>query len=182
MKKRNVFLTAAIAAGLMMSALAMSVSAAQITEEDAKAIALENAGVKDEDVAYIYAKPDKEDRQVVFDVKFNTKTNEEYEYEILADTGKILEIDYEREFFSNTTGNAGKETTLEQAQETALSHAGTTADKVTFVKRETDYDDGRLVYELEFYTDTYQKYEYDIDAKNGQIIAWSYEAADASLR
>ena len=40
---------------------------------------------------------------------------------------------------------------LEAAKEAALKHAGVSASDATFVEAEYDYDDGRMVYEVEFH-------------------------------
>ena len=58
---------------------------------------------------------------------------------------------------------------LEAGKAAALSHAGLTADQVTFLEVEYDYDDGRMVYEVEFHCNG-QKYEYEIDALTAQVV------------
>ncbi len=64
---------------------------------------------------------------------------------------------------------------LEQAQTTALNHAGLSAADVTITKAQQEIDDGQSVYEIEFVTaDT--KYEYEIDAKLGTVFKYSQEA------
>ena len=157
-RRKTLISLTALAAGLFMTAFATTVLAAQIPEEKAKSIALENAGVKTEDVAFIRSEPDLEDGKAVFDVEFITNTNEEYDYEILAENGEILGIDYKKTSLPSSEGS-GKNISLAQAEEIALTHAGKTADSVTFIKKDADLDDGRLIYEFEFYTANYQKYE-----------------------
>ena len=66
------------------------------------------------------------------------------------------------------------ELTEAQAQEIAMNHAGINADAVDFVRTELDFDDGRLKYDLDIYSDR-TKYDYDIDAKTGEILAFSRE-------
>lgn len=63
----------------------------------------------------------------------------------------------------------------EQAKAKALEHAGTAADKVTFVQAKLDYDDGKLVYDVEFYTGT-KEYDYEIDANTGAVISYDFDA------
>lgn len=174
-RQKTLISLTALAAGLFMTAFATTVLAAQIPEEKAKSIALENAGVKTEDVAFIRSEPDLEDGKAVFDVEFITNTNEEYDYEILAENGEILGIDYKKTSLPSSEGS-GKNISLAQAEEIALTHAGKTADSVTFIKKDADLDDGRLIYEFEFYTANYQKYEYEVDAKSGEILAWDYDS------
>lgn len=174
-KQKTKVLSATIAAGLLTVALATTVFAAQITEEKAKSIALENAGVKTEDVAFIRSELDLEDGKTIFNVEFITNDNEEYDYEILAENGEILGTDYKKAALP-AAGDSGKNISLAQAEEIALKHAGKASDAVTFLKKDTDLDDGRLIYEFEFYTGSYQKYEYEVDAKSGEIIAWDYDS------
>lgn len=66
--------------------------------------------------------------------------------------------------------------TEEQAREKALAHAGLSGGAVTFTGAGLDFEDGRKVYELEFRTDTYVEYEYEIDAYTGEVISYKSEA------
>ena len=47
---------------------------------------------------------------------------------------------------------------------------------MTFVKAELDRDDGRLVYDVEFYTADYKEYDYEIDAATGEVVSYDYDA------
>ena len=55
------------------------------------------------------------------------------------------------------------------AKDAALADAGLSASDVTFVKQEFDRDDGRAVYEVEFYSGGVE-YEYKIDAATGAVL------------
>ena len=80
---------------------------------------------------------------------------------------------------TTTTPAANGQITLEQAKETALKHAGLKADAVTFVKAEQDYENGKLVYEVEFVTNDGGKvveYDYEIDAATGTVVSYDYDA------
>lgn len=75
------------------------------------------------------------------------------------------------------TGTANTGTiSLEDAKTAALSHAGFTSSQVTFVKGKLDYENGRQVYEIEFYTQDYREYDYEIDAATGEIVSYDYDA------
>lgn len=174
MRNHLSFPTALFAAGLFSATFTLNTFAAQLTDETAKITALENSGVKEENVVLVSVEKDFEDGQLVYEVAFFTKTAEEYNYELLAEDGKILGISYEKKGVS-TAGSVAKEVTLEQAQEIALSYAGVKADQATWIKQNTELDDGEIMYELEFYTSDYQKYDYDIVKKNGEILSWEYE-------
>ncbi len=66
---------------------------------------------------------------------------------------------------------------VEQAKAKALAHAGLTANQVTFVQQHLDWEHGRQVYEIEFYTNSgYTEYDYEIDAVNGSVISFDYDA------
>ena len=70
----------------------------------------------------------------------------------------------------NNTGNIS----LDKAKEIALSHAGLSADQVTFVKVNMDFDDGIQKYDIKFYCNG-QEYDYEINSSNGQIIQFDYD-------
>ena len=56
-----------------------------------------------------------------------------------------------------------------QAKKIALQDAGLNESNVDFMETETDYDDGRKIYEIEFGYD-YREYDYEIDAQTGHIL------------
>ncbi len=182
MKRKLSCWATVMAAGMLAVISAFSVSAAPVNEEKAKSIALDSAGVKAENVVFLHADQDEDDGRLIYEVELITKANEEYDYEILMDTGEILGISYEKKAYAVQGGNSGKDITVEKAQELALNHAGAVADKVIWIKQKKDFDDGRFVYELGFYTDGYQEYEYDIDGTNGEVIAWEFESNSAYAR
>lgn len=62
-----------------------------------------------------------------------------------------------------------------KAQEIALAHAGIKAADATITKSKLDYDDGRQVYEIEWYANG-AKYDYEIAVATGEIINSGYEA------
>ena len=57
---------------------------------------------------------------------------------------------------------------LEQAKQTALERAGVKAGEVRFNKAHQDWDDGRMVYELEFWKGN-TEYDVDSDAATGRV-------------
>ena len=75
----------------------------------------------------------------------------------------------EKQVESNNTASLIGEA---KAKEIALSHAGLKEGDVTFITCHLDYDDGRQVYDIEFYKDM-TEYDYEIDAYSGDI--WSYD-------
>ena len=71
--------------------------------------------------------------------------------------------------FPAASGDIGSE----KAKSIALNHAGVTSSTAKFVKVERDRDDGRLLYEVEFYAGN-KEYDYEILAADGTIL--SYDA------
>ena len=64
--------------------------------------------------------------------------------------------------------------TLEQAKQVALDYAGVNAADATFTKAYQDWDDGRQVYEFEFYAGN-MEYEIDVDVNTGRVRDFSSE-------
>ena len=64
--------------------------------------------------------------------------------------------------------------TLEEAKQAALEYAGVKASEATFTKAHRDFDDGREVYEIEFYANG-TEYEMDVDVNTGRILDFSRE-------
>ena len=60
------------------------------------------------------------------------------------------------------------------AQKIALEHAGVKAADATIIKSKLDYEDGRQVYDIEWYAGG-AKYDYEIATDTGEIISSAYE-------
>ena len=151
---------------------------ASITAERAKEIALGHAGLTAGQVTFARANLDWENGRQVYEVEFYTSDYKEYDYEIDASTGAIVSYDYDAEYYSRPSngGSATASITAERAREIALNHAGLTASQVTFARADLDRDDGRLVYDVEFYTSDYKEYDYEIDASTGAVLSYDYDA------
>ena len=173
----------------------------------AKAVALESAGVAEDDAVFSTAGLDKRNGMDYYAVDF-TAGGRSYEYDIDAVTGVVIDSSSgggtaetpaagdddgtasapaaasPSPSAGQTTGGQAAATavTEEQAREAALSHAGLTADQVTFVRSELDRDDGRLMYDVEFYTSDYKEYDYEIDAATGEILSYDYDAEGYSYQ
>ena len=171
----------------------------------AKAVALEAAGVAEDDAVFSTAGLDKRNGMDYYAVDF-TAGGQSYEYDIDAVTGVVIDSSSgggtaetpaagdddgtasapaaasPSPSAGQTTGGQAAAVTEEQARETALSHAGLTADQVTFVRSKLDRDDGRLMYDVEFYTSDYKEYDYEIDASTGEILSYDYDAEGYSYQ
>ena len=67
---------------------------------------------------------------------------------------------------------------IEAAKETALKLAGLTEDQTQRLWVKRDYDDGRSIYEVEFYGEGRDEYDYEIDAVTGEIVAFDTDLHD----
>ncbi len=65
-----------------------------IQESEAKNIAMQHAGVSEQDITFMFAETDYENGRQCYEIKF-TKGLSVYEYKIDAKTGDILEFDKE---------------------------------------------------------------------------------------
>ncbi len=157
-------------------------NASVISSDKAKEIALKHAGVAAVDVSFIKVEYDYDDGIKKYDVEFSVK-NFEYDYEINAESGKILksEKDFEDGYRVTTTAqkstnanNSNNTISASKAKEIALKHAGFSADKVSYIKAEYDYDDGVRKYEVEFKVDRVE-YDYEINAVTGNVISCEKE-------
>ena len=63
---------------------------------------------------------------------------------------------------------------MEQAKQVALDYAGVKAADATFTKAHRDYDNGREVYEIEFYVGS-TEYDMDVDVLTGRVTDFSSE-------
>ena len=146
--------------------------------EKSIAVALADAGLKQDQVQNLKGSFDKEDGLEVYDVYFEAN-GFEYEYTIKAADGTILESEIETPDGKIVTAEEARDIGLEKAKAAALSHAGVAEKDVTFTKSKKDSDDGRLVYEFEFVKGS-TEYDYEVDASTGSIIAFSKETVDSA--
>ena len=111
----------------------------------AKEIALDHAGLTYSDVSFVRVELDWEDGRPQYEVEFYSGSKE-YDYEIDAATGKILDVDFDIENFTIPSGSAGDYIGEARAREIALDHAGVSGSAATFVHVELDWDDGRPIH------------------------------------
>ncbi len=160
---------------------AASGSTTDIGEAKARSVALSHAGISKSSTSYIYAKKDWDDGRSVYDVEF-WADGKEYDYEILASNGTILSYDYDAEYQwsgSTGTGSTASASTTDigeaKAKSVALSHAGISESDTSYIYAKKDWDDGRWVYDVEFWADG-KEYDYEILASNGTILSYDYDA------
>lgn len=140
-----------------------------ISVEDAKAKAIADAKVDPKDVVFTKAYYDADDFVPHFDIKFEAN-GKEYEYEIKAADGTVLEKDVDRADRPAQTSQADSSyITADEAKSIALKHAAVTAADAKRLEAELDLDDITAHYDVEFSAGRYE-YEYEINAVTGKII------------
>lgn len=153
----------------------------QISIEEAKSAALADAGLTASDVVFTKEKSDYEDEIAVYDVEFYA-AEYEYEYEINASTGAVYSKNVEAHRRSGTghLGHSGNITATgasigeEEAKSIAVNHAGFALADVNLLKVKLDMEDGKTVYEVEFYKEN-KEYDYTIDASTGTILEYDID-------
>ena len=141
----------------------------KITKQGAIEIALDNANVKEEETSRLTAYLNLDDLYKQYDIEF-VAGNFEYEYEVDATTGAILDASKEQIGFNAPVlpdPNSNEYIGEESAKQIAYDNAG--VNEVSFVRVHLDSDDGIFYYDVEFRSGDYE-YNYDIDAKTGDLL------------
>ncbi|MCQ4637511.1 PepSY domain-containing protein [Anaerovorax odorimutans] len=194
------------AAGMMVKTSLAHDSGNYIGAEKAKTIALESVGVSPAKATFTKVEIDRSERPVVYDIEFYTASNE-YDFEIEAKTGNILEKSSEaitaqaplpQAGTSNPAGSgtdaaavtptqqaanpSGKASSseyigIDKAKSIAFKHAGVSASAAKITKAKLDSDDGVKTYEIEFISGS-REYEYEINAYTGKVMDYDTEVLD----
>lgn len=147
--------------------------------------ALAKAGLADvatADLSMLFVKLDEEHGRIAYEVEF-VYGGFEYEVTVSAENGSIL--DYEKdedkkELTSLPEFDSEGYISEEEAKNIALAHAKLTKAGIMGLRVMLERDDGRMVYEVEFYF-VDSEYDYDIDAVTGEIISFDRDAEHISL-
>lgn len=144
-------------------------SGGPVTEAEARAIALSQAGLTEADVRFIESKKDRHDGQSVFEVEFDALTGEEYSYDIREADGAIVSYDYDYDRNPSVNSSGSGMLSEDQIRETVLSRVpgASAAD----VRLWLDEDDDRYQYEGQLVWDG-MEYEFKIDAYSGSVLEW----------
>lgn len=178
-------------------------SASYIGVEAARSAALKDAGETEGD--FTNATLEERDGTIYYDVEF-TAGGAKYEYAVDALTGSIIEAKKEggesqssssqpsssSSQASSQSGSSLNSTpkaessqassaagstgliTEEEAANIAKEHAQVT--DCTMLPVQLDRDDGRQVYDVEFFTADGKEYDYEIDAATGEVLSYDYDA------
>lgn len=149
-------------------------SSAYIGEERALEMALTHAGVARDSLTKYENKLDYDDGNMVYEIEFSSNSIE-YEYEIDAVTGDIMQHEMEAKHPSHTSSGNGEQGNTqriseEQAQAIALRDAQFTTADVQFDKSVCYREDGQWQFDLVFRSNTH-KYRYEVNAVSGDILS-----------
>ncbi len=149
-----------------------------IGKDKALETALAKAGLDKSQISDYSVEFECDDGVITYDVEFYSGSTE-YEFEIDATTGSIIEYETDGDGYESNSSKGGKDAGNSQyigrskAKETALAKAGLSASQIR--DYEIELDDGE--YEIDF---KYQnmEYEVDIDAVTGKILKFNKEYDD----
>ena len=167
----------------------------KITSDKAKEIALNHANLSENQVTFIKSNVDYDDGMKAYDVEFY-HNNQEYDYKIYANSGAIVEYDFDIENYvipqtnTNSNFNSNSNTNIPnnnlntsntqiisdaKAKEIALNHANLSKNQVSYINAHLDYDDGIQVYDVSLYVNDVE-YSYEINAQNGNIVSYEMDS------
>lgn len=134
---------------------------------DARAAALEAAGLQAEETVFAAGHLYRKEDRYVYELKLLTA---EAKYDCLVDAldGQVLELAHDP-LEQNTLPAPGSVIGGEEALAAACADAGVQASGVTLKKCKLDTDGSRQVYEIEFKVGK-NEYEYKIDARSGAVL------------
>jgi uncharacterized membrane protein YkoI len=168
-----------VCAGVAVTALSGTVFAAQaeyIGDAKAKTIALDRAGVAEDQASFTKERLGRDDGRAVYKLTF-TSGGVKYSFEVDAVSGDIREYSRKADKTASASGNASQYIGETKAQSIALADAGLSESEVRKLKVKLDREDGVKVYEVEFKSGR-MEYEYEIDPITGTILKSDMEYDD----
>lgn len=145
-----------------------------VSQEQAWEIVRTDAAIPENaEIVIIQEKLEYDDGFRKYELDFTYETAS-YEYDVDANTGDILSIQYEE---VNAPDTANGYVSEEQALAIALEHAGLTESDVSRTRVETEQERTGLEYEIEFISGRYE-YEYTINAATGEILSFERDRED----
>ena len=144
-------------------------SAAQLTGEEALAIALTDSGLSEDALTGTRVKTETEKGSLVYEVDLYAEA-EEYEYEIDASDGEILDKDYDYdEAYSSTVSVPSGVISRDEAVALVLERVDGATEWNLRIK--LDMDDGQYIWEGDLYYDGV-KYKFEISGTSGTFLEW----------
>ena len=190
MKKRYFAAAAVCVAAMSMFTGCGGNGGKDIGKDAAKTAAFSDAGVTEDEITRLKVSKDHDDGRSVYEVDFTVaSTGDEYDYEISAEDGSILQVDREM-------GKGSVNTTQDQTQnQEQTQNQGTTTQSQPAISEEKaknlalervpgasaqdlrmqlEFDDGIQKYEGDIVYDG-KEYDFEIDANTGTFLEWSEE-------
>ena len=167
-----------------------------ITEDDAINFACVDAGISPDQVTITKSEFDFENGKFVYEIEF-VEEGVGYEYVIDSMSGQILDRSFDRKVGfgvnsgqnnvgnTNNSPNTGGSSVgvnssdiigIEKAKSIALNSAGFNENEVVFSKAKLERENGKVVYDIDFYVYDKAEYNYEIDAVTGSIVEEGFEA------
>ena len=161
----------------------VTTQATDISLNQAKQIAVNDAGVEISSAVFLKISSDFDDGIMRWEVNF-VSGNTKYEYEISSIDGTVLKKElevikqegfpqeanpYQQTLAVDPTGQNGIKVDANKAREIAVQHSGVDTANVILTKQEYDIEHATPRWEIEFVIGNLQ-YEYEISAVNGAIL------------
>ena len=131
-----------------------------IGEQEALAIALDNAGVPSSDASRVKIERDRDNGIPLYDIEFETGYGD-YDFQVAMDGGAIVGADYE----------------VDEEHLAALVQEKVPGSSASDVRLWEEGDDGRTRYEGDLLYGGI-KYEFEIDPRTGRIFDWNADLRD----
>ena len=179
-------LLAAGAFSVMQAGASSSASdTSDISMQQAAEVALQDAGFSSSEVESLSGNLDSDDEVRHYDVSFVSQ-GMEYDYEIKASDGTILEKDREAVETHSSSQNVSLPAesstmtdsdfiSIDEAKSIALQVSGVDASNAVFTEAELNVDDGVHIYEIEFISGD-MEYSFEISAMTGSVAEWEKES------
>lgn len=179
-------LLAAGAFSVMQAGASSSASdTSDISMQQATEVALQDAGFSSSEVESLSGNLDSDDEVRHYDVRFVSQ-GMEYDYEIKASDGTILEKDREAVETHSSSQNVSLPAesstmtdsdfiSIDEAKSIALQVSGVDASNAVFTEAELNVDDGVHIYEIEFIGGD-MEYSFEINAMTGSVAEWEKES------
>lgn len=156
-----------------------------ISMQQATEVALQDAGFSSLEVESLSGNLDSDDEVRHYDVSFVSQ-GMEYDYEIKASDGTILEKDREAVETHSSSQNVSLPAesstmtdsdfiSIDEAKSIALQVSGVDASNAVFTEAELNVDDGVHIYEIEFISGD-MEYSFEINAMTGSVAEWEKES------
>lgn len=172
--RKFIAITAALVVLFGITAMA-AYAAPRVTEEQAKQTALKHAGLTPEQAQFKTVKYDGEEgRGGEYKLRFYAG-NEEFKYEIDAQTGGIMSCSQDMGLNAELYGGRQSDAGGQKIVDIALARVpGAKQSDVKKLELDRDGKRGTAQYEVKIFCDK-TDYKFEIDARSGEILSWEIE-------